>query len=69
MRIYRLDDHADDEDDGARGRAADGGAHLEQHDREQEDALDGEEAVQLAEHQLEGALGEQVGAAVPADVV
>lgn len=63
-----LDGAADDEGHGARGGAAQGGPDLEQHDGDGVDGADGIEAVQLAEQQLEGGRGEQVGGAVPADV-
>lgn len=48
----------DDEGDGARRRAADGGADLEEEDGGKEAGLDTEEGVELAEVQLEGTVGE-----------
>lgn len=52
------DGPTDDEGDGARRRAADGGADLEEEDGGKEAGLDAEEGVELAEVQLEGTVGE-----------
>lgn len=49
-------------------RAADDRAELEEYHADEEDTLDGEDGVYLAEQQLEGTRGEEVGAPVPADV-
>ena len=62
------DGPADDECHGIRGGATDGRADLEEQDGAEEHAFDGPECVDLAEEELEGAVGEQVGGAVPADV-
>lgn len=58
----------DDESDRVGRGPADGRADLKEADGQEEDALDAEEAVQLAEAQLERAVGEQVGRAIPPDV-
>ena len=59
---------ADDEGHRSRGRAANGRSSFEQEDGSQEDCLDAEEGIELAEEQLEGAVGEEVGTAIPANV-
>lgn len=49
-----------------RGGPAEGGRGLKEQDAKQEDGPDGEEGVELAKKQLEGARCEEIGAAVPA---
>lgn len=59
----------DDEGRRTRGGAAHGRADLEQDDGGQKHPLGGVEGVEAAIEQLERAAGQQVAAAVPADVV
>jgi hypothetical protein len=66
---YSADGPAHDKHHRVGGRAADDRADLKEHSAGEEDGPDGEDGVDLAEEWLEGAAGEEVCAAVPADVV
>ena len=63
------DSAADYERLGCGGHAADQGAELEDEEGTKIDPLDVEEGVDLSVQQLEGAGGEEVGAAIPANIV
>lgn len=57
-----------DEPDRVGRRAANSRSDLEQDQSRQEHGLDGEECVQLAKDEQKGAVGQQVGGSVPANV-
>ena len=62
------DGASDDERIRVVGRAADSGPDFEDENGAQEDYFGGIEGVDFAEEELEGAIREEVGATVPADV-
>lgn len=62
------DGAAEDKSSRIGGGAADGGADLEEGDGGDEDIADRVKGVELAKGELEGAVGEHKGAAVPANV-
>lgn len=59
----------DDEGDRVGCRATDGGAHLEQHGGCHESSLDVQKCIHLSKHKQEGAVGEKIGRAIPANIV
>ncbi len=63
------DGTSDDQGDRTGRSTADRGANLEHQDAGEEDGFDAVYYIQFPEEELEGTVGEEVGRAVPADVL